>query len=593
MPAPPPQDSSVSASDASTPPLLEERYTHFKQHASSLFTALHELAATAGEPKAKEAAKDLVASINDPFLFVVVGEVKAGKSSFINALLQEDVCEVAPDPCTDVIQKIVHRETPKTTPISQNVREIGHPAEILKNIAIVDTPGANTLLSHHQEITEGFIPRADLVIFVFPAINPYLKTAWEFFDFVHTDWRKKIVFVLQQADRATPRELEVNTDQVRALAGERGVTDPRIFIVSAHLSRTDPEAGGMEAIWRTIRETVTGGRHYALKMRSLLETARHALELVQKEVDKQAKALEHDKAEENLTTEVLAMGRKAAATDVEAMVRKCLAAYDREAQAAVNEFEEGLNLVNLVSNSVKAVTGKRDSMKQWMAGIHDRFEGRLAREMERITETSGRELAKDMGRMVDQLLGQLERAADKLPASLRNQERVAARTAVARQVSENIAQIRERQAEAHALSPEELRKLGDRSVVGGFIGAAGAVLAASAKAAVFDITGGVVAATGALIALNAIVLKRRGAIRAFRADFDQGRERLERELHERLQRDMDDIFQDLQRAFAPLFHHVAAQEERLQQLREDTAVMRRRLDDEFVALEEDARPASS
>src|SRR6476659_3890463 len=41
-------------------------------------------------------------------LLVVVGEVKAGKSSFINALMREDVCEVAPGPCTVRIQELVY-----------------------------------------------------------------------------------------------------------------------------------------------------------------------------------------------------------------------------------------------------------------------------------------------------------------------------------------------------------------------------------------------------------------------------------------------------------------------------------------------------
>ena len=39
---------------------------------------------------------DLRDRIDEPFMFVIVGEVKAGKSSFINALLGEpDLCAVA------------------------------------------------------------------------------------------------------------------------------------------------------------------------------------------------------------------------------------------------------------------------------------------------------------------------------------------------------------------------------------------------------------------------------------------------------------------------------------------------------------------
>ncbi|TVM15979.1 GTP-binding protein HSR1 [Oceanidesulfovibrio indonesiensis] len=548
------------------PKIMEERYGRFKESALTLFSTLHELAVEVGETHAKEAARDLVTSINEPFLFVVVGEVKAGKSSFINALLQDDVCEVAPDPCTDAIQKIVYSDEPYTREISQALREMGRPAPILRDIAIVDTPGTNTLIAHHQEVTEGFIPRADLVIFVFPAINPYTKTAWEFFDFVHRDWHKKIVFVLQQADRATDRELEINTRRVRELAGERGISEPRIFAVSAQESRVNPEAGGMEAIWRAIRETVTGGRHYLLKMHSLLETALHAHELLGTELSRQREALEQDRKEQALVLEYLALGEKGSLADLEAIVDRSLAAYDREAAAAVSEFEEGLGLFSLLSNSFKAVTGRKNNLKRWLEDINRRFEERFAKEMEIITNRAAGELASGMGKVVDGLLGQLERSASRVPPGVKSRDVAADRLAVVRQVTDNVFRLREKPAATGALSPDELRKLGDRTVVGGFITAVGAIIAASAHAVVFDVTGGLVTTAGAIIALNAIAFKRRGAIRAFRESFEQGRDRLEEELRERLAGEVETVYQDLKEAFEPLFSHVATQEKRVGEL---------------------------
>src|SRR5258708_258639 len=41
-------------------------------------------------------------------LIVVVGEVKAGKSSLINALFREEICEVARGPCTASIRELVY-----------------------------------------------------------------------------------------------------------------------------------------------------------------------------------------------------------------------------------------------------------------------------------------------------------------------------------------------------------------------------------------------------------------------------------------------------------------------------------------------------
>jgi ribosome biogenesis GTPase A len=108
-------------------------------------------------------------------MFVIVGEVKVGKSSFINALLQTttEICKVAPSPMTDTIQQIVYGPEYMEISISPVLKRITYPEEILKEIAIVDTPGTNTIVQHHQEITEKFIPVSDLVMFVFEAKNPY------------------------------------------------------------------------------------------------------------------------------------------------------------------------------------------------------------------------------------------------------------------------------------------------------------------------------------------------------------------------------------------------------------------------------------
>ena len=40
------------------------------------------------------------------------------------------------------------------------------PVEWLREINLVDTPGTNAVIQGHQEITEHFVPRSDLVLFV-------------------------------------------------------------------------------------------------------------------------------------------------------------------------------------------------------------------------------------------------------------------------------------------------------------------------------------------------------------------------------------------------------------------------------------------
>ena len=61
---------------------------------------LHQLTIEIGHTELQQTVSDLRERINEPFMFVIVGEVKAGKSSFINALLStgKEICAVAPQP---------------------------------------------------------------------------------------------------------------------------------------------------------------------------------------------------------------------------------------------------------------------------------------------------------------------------------------------------------------------------------------------------------------------------------------------------------------------------------------------------------------
>ena len=112
------------------------------------------------------------------------------------------------------------------------MRKIGLPNEILKTLSVVDTPGTNTVVENHQEITKEFIPNSDLIFFVFFAKNPYTRSAWELLNYVNTEWRKKVVFILQQADLTKPEELAKNKEKLAELALEKGIKSPIVFATS-------------------------------------------------------------------------------------------------------------------------------------------------------------------------------------------------------------------------------------------------------------------------------------------------------------------------------------------------------------------------
>src|SRR5437763_14410214 len=77
------------------------------------------LAERCADVEATQILRTRLTNLQAAALIVIVGEVKAGKSSLINALLSEDVCEVAPGPCTAGIRELVYGGERKIVSLGQ------------------------------------------------------------------------------------------------------------------------------------------------------------------------------------------------------------------------------------------------------------------------------------------------------------------------------------------------------------------------------------------------------------------------------------------------------------------------------------------
>ncbi|HEY4647906.1 MAG TPA: dynamin family protein [Gemmatimonadales bacterium] len=167
------------------------------------------------------------------FLLVIAGEFNSGKSSFINALLGERVLPEGVTPTTDRINILRHGPTVTEQLREAYLLERTHPADVLREINIVDTPGTNAIIRRHEELTREFVPRSDLVLFVTSADRPFTESERAFLEQIQ-EWGKKIVFIVNKIDILTRPEEQKQVisyvgENARALLGET----PQIFSVSA------------------------------------------------------------------------------------------------------------------------------------------------------------------------------------------------------------------------------------------------------------------------------------------------------------------------------------------------------------------------
>jgi small GTP-binding protein len=181
------------------------------------------------------------------FLLVIAGEFNSGKSSFINALLGQRVLPEGVTPTTDRINILRHGPE-----VSEHLREAyllerTHPAELLREINVVDTPGTNAIIRRHEELTRDFVPRSDLVLFVTSADRPFTESERAFLAQIR-EWGKKIVFIVNKIDiLSQPEERDEVIGYVRENAASLLAETPQIFAVSAREALEARSTGGQES----------------------------------------------------------------------------------------------------------------------------------------------------------------------------------------------------------------------------------------------------------------------------------------------------------------------------------------------------------
>ncbi len=183
-----------------------------------------------------ETLQKSIRQIDDLFLLVIVGEFNAGKSSFINALLGDHLLKEGVTPTTTQINIIRFNDEHQETITDKNILVIGAPIPILKEISIVDTPGTNAIVRKHEEITNQFVPRSDLVLFVTSADRPLSESERAFLQQIR-DWGKKLVLVLNKVDLLQNDEevKQVENFIIENISSLLGI-HPDIFSVSSRLA---------------------------------------------------------------------------------------------------------------------------------------------------------------------------------------------------------------------------------------------------------------------------------------------------------------------------------------------------------------------
>jgi small GTP-binding protein len=191
------------------------------QHALELCARTPELTLWLGE------AGRLVEALDRPLLITVMGEFNSGKSTFVNALLGEEVAPMGITPTTATINllkygrelggRVVYRDgQSRAVPWAKvpallrgldaaeaqriKVVEVLYPLDVLQRVNVVDTPGLNSILPEHEATAREFIAQADAVIWLFTVDQAGKASEREALQSIRAAG-KKILGVLNKIDR--------------------------------------------------------------------------------------------------------------------------------------------------------------------------------------------------------------------------------------------------------------------------------------------------------------------------------------------------------------------------------------------------------
>jgi small GTP-binding protein len=260
----------------------------------------------------------LVNEMDELFLLVVVGEYNSGKSTFINALLGDEVFAMGDLPTTRAISILRYGKAGPPESLGENMHLYQYPLEVLRDLDIVDTPGTNSIERMEEAITRDFVPRADLVLFVTSLLQPLTASELDFLAHIR-QWGKKVVFIVNGVDRRNSDEQvgRVREYLEKEIAARLGASSPTIYFISALLALRaklaakpgataqpgQPSQAGAPipdpvneypALERYVLETLRETERVRLKLLSPLGVLRHVLKLNISGLDTRLKVVDED-----------------------------------------------------------------------------------------------------------------------------------------------------------------------------------------------------------------------------------------------------------------------------------------------------------
>ena len=205
----------------------------------------------------------------NPFSIFICGEFNAGKSSLLNQLNNQDIAKVGFLPTTQEINS--------------------YNPEGFSGLAFIDSPGTNSIIEQHQELTENYLQQADIILFVTSVERPLSKSEQDFLTLVDRTWARKIIVAINKTDLVEEHEGKQIREYVSEGLKEILAEMPPVFAISAKTG------AGIDELKNFLLAFLAEGEKVKLKLRGPQNSLLVYLEQLEKQNESLKTKLQSDK----------------------------------------------------------------------------------------------------------------------------------------------------------------------------------------------------------------------------------------------------------------------------------------------------------
>ena len=537
------------------------------------------LAQFSAAPEDRAALERSIRQLDELFLLVVVGEFNAGKSAFINALFGQSLLEEGVTPTTSRIHLLKHGNRFERVAIEKSVDTYTAPVTWLEEINIVDTPGTNAIHREHETLTQEFVPRSDLVLFVTSVDRPFTESERAFLEHIR-NWGKKVVIVLNKIDILdAPEDIarieEFIAENARVLLG----FTPEVFPISSRLALRAKLANDstllaesrLEALERYIVTTLDEKERIRLKLRNPIGVALHLIDKYAQIVHERLALLEDDFAIIADVERDTAMYRE----DLHQQFRYRLADLDNTLYEFENRgmayFEETVRLLRIF-DLVNKPKLQEEFAHQVVADVPQVIEQRVNEIIDWLVSSNIRQWQAVQEHVVSRRDKYAEHLVGQTGGSF-NYDRAHLLDTVGR-VAQQVVESYDRMEESTRIASEVQRAVTGTALVEVSALGLGAIITTLATTSAADLTGVLAAGTVAILGLLVIPAKKRAVKNELHSKVTAVRDQLMHSLNTQFTRELERALRETEAAIAPYTHFIRAERKSLQSVRDELANIR-------------------